>query len=291
MPSWYQGESFVNTGYRPIMPSIRDCLSSLFYLHNETGSILSHALAIPIILGLTAYTFGSVMTRPDLVGVGWQDRVVFGVLSVTNCLCLWNSATFHTFCCHSHSVNHSCLMADFVGIVINIAGCFLASMYYGFYCNKPAQLGYIVFALCFGLAAVIVNTSKRFIHHKYMGLRLGMFMVFGFSGIIPILHISIEYGIVFTQRAMGLNYIFLIAGFAVTAAIAFHYKIPERAFPNTFDIWGNSHQIMHLCTFGVMLVHYFGVLESFRFWHSLNGDCSLDARTLNLDKHDPWWFW
>ncbi|KAI9339586.1 hemolysin-III related-domain-containing protein [Obelidium mucronatum] len=293
MPAWFQGVSFINSGYRPILPSVTHCLYSLCYIHNETGSIYSHLLAIVVFMGLTAHTFGVVFQQEGLEGVTVQDSVVFIFYFTASILCFFNSAVFHCFCCHSQNVSQSCLMADFVGILVGISAAFVASMYYGFYCNKPAQIGYIIFALCFGMASVILNTSHRFIDHKYMGLRLGMFLAFGISGVIPIIHVSAEFGFAFVQRAMGLNYIFLLTIFTAVAALCFHFKFPERVFPNTFDIWGNSHQIMHVSVVLLLVSHYFGILVSFQFWHTLNGECKIEPKSMGIvtQSYDAWNFW
>jgi len=36
-----EGNHYIETGYRPTVPSVRDCLLSLTYIHNETGTPIS----------------------------------------------------------------------------------------------------------------------------------------------------------------------------------------------------------------------------------------------------------
>lgn len=44
----------------------------------------------------------------------------------------------------------------------------------------------------------------------------------------------------------------------IVGAIIYTKKWPEKYYPNTFDIIGNSHNIFHLCT----------VISAFNHWRS-----------------------
>ncbi|ORY48943.1 HlyIII-domain-containing protein [Rhizoclosmatium globosum] len=288
MPPWYQIDSFINTGYRPIMPSFKKCVESLFYIHNETGSIYTHAIGVPIVLALAVHSFGPVMHHLELTGVGWEDIVIFSMYHIFHLICYWNSAVFHTFCCHSQTVNHNCLMADLLGICASLSANFLAYMYYGFYCEESTKFVYMSCFTALACATVAVNTFKRFMDPKYSILRMGLFLAFGYSGLIPMVHILWKHGLEYTQRSLGLNYMLLMAITNTTGAVCFGFKIPERYFPITFDFWGNSHQIMHVMVLAGNVFLYFGLAESFRFWHTLNGTCSVDIGSMNVTSYDPW---
>ena len=51
--------------------------------------------------------------------------------------------------------------------------------------------------------------------------------------------------------------------FTITAII-YALKFPERYFPGTFDIFGNSHQIFH---FGVLAGSLFHIYSSWKMFH------------------------
>ena len=47
------------------------------------------------------------------------------------------------------------------------------------------------------------------------------------------------------------------------------FKYPEKRFPRRFDIFGTSHQILHVMVVLAGLVHMFGVLQVFDFYISM----------------------
>ncbi|ORY45072.1 HlyIII-domain-containing protein [Rhizoclosmatium globosum] len=275
MPEWYQHEYFIWTGYRPITGSTWDCLYSITYLHNETGNIWTHGLGALIFILLTGYTWGHLFREDGLTGVNWRDHLIALELHIGVISCLFFSAVFHTMCCHSQTVHRSCLKADYVGIVLHIGGCFVASIYYCFYCEKTLQTIYLSLIISFGAAVIFTNVSKRFMKREYARLRLGFFIGFGFWGIIPIIHSCLIHSFQFTQRSIGLNYIFIVALFDFGGAMIVNFRIPERFIPGSFDYIGQSHQIMHICIVLGAITHYLGFIEVFKFWHVQNGVCAL----------------
>lgn len=56
MPKHLQFNPYIFTGYRPLL-SIWGCLSSLFYLHNETINILSHGNILSNFFFILHYLF------------------------------------------------------------------------------------------------------------------------------------------------------------------------------------------------------------------------------------------
>ena len=46
-------------------------------------------------------------------------------------------------------------------------------------------------------------------------------------------------------------------------AITYALKIPERFFPETFDIWMQSHTIFHWYVVAAALLHFWGSLRAF----------------------------
>ena len=51
------------------------------------------------------------------------------------------------------------------------------------------------------------------------------------------------------------------AGTAIYAA-----RIPERWYPTKFDIYGSSHQIMHVLVVCGAVSHAMGLLKAFQYW-------------------------
>ncbi|KAI9335769.1 hemolysin-III related-domain-containing protein [Obelidium mucronatum] len=283
MPDWYQHEKFIWSGYRPINPSIKACILSLFtHVHNETGNIWTHLIGSILFIALTGFTWGYLFRKQGLVGVDWRDHLIAAELHLSVISCFTFSTLFHTMCCHSQTVHRSCLKADYVGIVFHIGGCFLASVYYLFYCNETLRIVYMSLIFGTGLAVTVTNVSKRFLKREYAKLRLGLFIAFGMIGIFPIAHACVLYGFSFTQRAIGLNYIFLVALSNLGGSMIFNFRIPERFAPGAFDYWGQSHQIMHVCIVMGAISHYLGFIQAFQFWHFRNGDCVIPLIEMDL---------
>ena len=46
------------------------------------------------------------------------------------------------------------------------------------------------------------------------------------------------------------------------------FRIPERWRPGSFDVWGASHQIFHVCAVLGAALHYKGLLKGFDYNHS-----------------------
>ncbi|OMJ20876.1 Adiponectin receptor protein 2 [Smittium culicis] len=101
VPDWAV-EPFIFSGYRPIHPSYKSCLNSVFKIHNETGNIWSHLIGALFIVSLFFVT--SFYTIPHLEKFGNVDfgsRVFIYVYLTSALFCLLASSLFHTFICHS----------------------------------------------------------------------------------------------------------------------------------------------------------------------------------------------
>ncbi|KAJ5646437.1 hemolysin-III channel protein Izh2 [Penicillium lividum] len=102
IPAWYSDNPYILTGYRPISNSTRNCLSSLFYLHNESINIYTHL--IPSILFLlaewTLYQYIQIWYPHAAI----QDQAIFTFFLLTATICLGMSAIFHTLMNHSEKI-------------------------------------------------------------------------------------------------------------------------------------------------------------------------------------------
>jgi adiponectin receptor len=65
---------------------------------------------------------------------------------------------------------------------------------------------------------------------------------------------------------MSLNYFLGLGILNFTGAAIYAARIPERWFPRTFDIWGSSHQIMHVLVVLGALTFERGLLKAVEFW-------------------------
>ncbi|OMJ30057.1 Adiponectin receptor protein 2 [Smittium culicis] len=101
VPDWAV-EPFIFSGYRPIIPSYKSCLNSIFKIHNETGNIWSHLLGALFIVSMFFVTSFYTIPRLEKFGnVDFGSRIFIYVYLTSALFCLLASSLFHTFICHS----------------------------------------------------------------------------------------------------------------------------------------------------------------------------------------------
>lgn len=141
VPAWH-AESFILTGYRPATHSVKFCLESLAYLHNETANIYTHL--IPALVSAVLATRVSWYFRTAFPTATRSDRLVFEIYLATSVLCFAVSSLYHTLRCHSRYYNDLWLRIDYVAILFQILGSFVSGIYIGFYCEPQLQKLYWV---------------------------------------------------------------------------------------------------------------------------------------------------
>lgn len=52
------------------------------------------------------------------------------------------------------------------------------------------------------------------------------------------------------------------------------FQVPERLRPYKYDIWGSSHQILHVAVILAGLAHMFGLFRAFQHLHTRGSRCS-----------------
>ncbi|EHB10068.1 Adiponectin receptor protein 1 [Heterocephalus glaber] len=71
-----------------------------------------------------------------------------------------------------------------------------------------------------------------------------------------------------------MGWFFLVAVTYITGAGLYAVRIPERFFPGKFDIWFQSHQILHVPVVAVAFVYFYRVSNLQEFRYSLEGSCT-----------------
>jgi adiponectin receptor len=139
---WQHDNEYLHTCYRVPSNSYKSSLSSLFYLHNQTGNIYTHLLGALLFTLAGFHVFATITTRYATADA--YDLLAFGVFLGSAIFCFGVSATFHVFGNHSSRVYHAWLMLDLYGIFVLIAGTVFSGTYYGFYCEKKWWVVYSV---------------------------------------------------------------------------------------------------------------------------------------------------
>lgn len=188
--------------------------------------------------------------------------------------CLGASAVYHTFYVMSPRIDKFLHRFDMAGINILIFGSVYTVLYYFFYCNPKIKAIYVT--CCFlSCSAVFIASMGNYIHKpenvKLKGL---MFASLGLSNAIPLGHV-LYLGINASHENdnVPVNKVFLglaMMGALYLIGLCFYvFKIPERFYPKTFDIWLNSHAIWHIFVFAAAVTHLFSVISLYSIRKSL----------------------
>ncbi|CAG2103473.1 unnamed protein product [Medioppia subpectinata] len=252
LPKWLQDNDFLHKGHRPPLPSFRQCFKSVFRLHTETGNIWTHGLGAALFVLLFAYS----MVTFDYRERSFVDGLMLGIYFCGAITCLSFSTIFHTCSCHSREVSKFCSKLDYCGISIQIIGSMIPALYYGFYDNQIMYLTYITVGVVLCIISIVISMWDKFSEPKFRPLRVGVFLVFGLSNVVP----GIHWAIVLESHLIGSFLLFILQGMLyVIGAALYAIRIPERFFPGKCDYWFQSHQIFHILVVTAAIVHLNGI--------------------------------
>ncbi|KAK3102625.1 hypothetical protein FSP39_012753 [Pinctada imbricata] len=267
LPDWLKDNDFLHTGHRPPTNSFLVCFKSIFRIHTETGNIWTHLLGMIAFMGIAAYFF----SRPT-VEVQWQEKAVFSAFFIGAILCMSFSWIFHTVYCHSERIGKLFNKLDYCGIALLTMGSFVPWLYYSFYCNIGPKIAYLSLIFILGSCCIVVSLWDKFSEPEFRGIRAGVFIALGLSGVIPALHYVITEGFDHAINFAALGWLVLMAVLYIVGALIYAFRVPERIFPGKFDIWFQSHQIFHVFVLAAAFVHYHGISKIANYRLTL-GEC------------------
>ena len=271
LPEWQRDNEHIISGYRRPSHSFRNSLESTKYIHNETVNIHSHLLGAALFFSLPAAVRFSLPT--SFHTAQWADVVVFSLFFYGVAVCFLLSSTFHIFSNHSPKINILGNQLDYLGIVILMWGSTIPTVYYGFYCDPDLQQRYWTVVSMLAVGCVVATFNSRFRSPALRPYRAAMYGGLGASAIVFITHGLLLYGWKLQNRRMSLNWMGLMTFFNLTGAFAYVIRVPERWYPRKFDIYGNSHQILHVMVILAGLAHMFGIFSAFNFVHGQGSPC------------------
>jgi len=70
------------------------------------------------------------------------------------------------------------------------------------------------------------------------------------------------------NQRMRIDYFIGLGVLNFVGAATYGLRIPERWYPKTFDVFGASHQIMHVLVMFGALSHSIGLIKAFDYWHA-----------------------
>ncbi|KAL9654475.1 hypothetical protein ABK040_010495 [Willaertia magna] len=308
---------YLFSGYRKLpINSIKQCIYSMFTLHNETLNIWTHFLPGCYFLYLTFF----VTFQLYHVGKSFGDCFISVFYYLSGSLTYFLSAYYHLFRMNNLKSYHYCLTCDLRGIISLLSGANVWSAYYllegfqktSFLFTVLSFVGY--FQLWMWIPKMVTKrlTNQRTLYFSIYGT-LGLTIIlmrfylqqhYIFNHEMNLFHLlkcvfyndldlknisntlpngNLIYEVLFLNRLYFWLYVrtFSLLGLGM---IIRSLKIPERFKPYIFDIFGSSHQIFH--TLGALstIINHFELFDLYMMHESSTTQTKLLAILNNGSK-------
>ncbi|XP_037952241.1 flocculation protein FLO11 isoform X2 [Teleopsis dalmanni] len=256
MPQYLQFNPYVLKGYRPLQ-TFKGCLFSLFYWHNETINILTHAIPIVYILAIV----------PGLMP--WEKGYRFlSFCHVFGSVAPWcGSFVYHLFMNieKGENVYYRLLKLDMVGIWVSQSFGALPLVTAATYCFSYKWKWLIITSYCllslWGLYKALTASSP-------WQRRLCFAMPFTMRSILTVLR---TLGLVGGNR-VALSHVYLQDGVSILGGAIGAMRIPEKWFPGLVDFYLNSHNIMHVLVVVAVYSMHKATLRDFEWMSTTSCD-------------------
>lgn len=203
---------------------------------------------------------------------------------------LWKTLihpSHHAFQNHSKEIWQLGLQVDHLGIVLVMWSSMVPSNYFGFYCSPRLLYLYntiviapfpltlhvsansMAQATASALGCAILTMKPKFRSPTYRVMRSTMFALLGLSAFVPVVHGIIINGWKIQNQRMAITYFLGLGLLNGTGTAIYAARIPEKWYPRTFDIYGSSHQIMHVLVACGALSHAIGLVKAFDYWNTM----------------------
>ncbi len=248
----YMRMDHIFSGYR-VGGNYHSCLRSIFEIHNETGNVWTMILTSICSTGLLLWSVCSFL--PSISSTTVIDYLVFIVFWISCVIHLPFSVLNHLFVAISEEVAHKWKILDICFIYVAAWLLNITESYYTF----SDELSWMYW-FNIGTGAVICIT---FIYLTMFKTRQGIptekekhtnrIGIASFTYIFPMFFHLIR------GATIGIFDLGSLSAFGTPLSLAlgaflFVKRIPEVFAPGKYDIWGNSHQLMH---FTLLIAHIF----------------------------------
>jgi adiponectin receptor len=272
---WQVGNKYILSGYRKANADYGEVLISLTFLHNETCSIYTHLIgALLLPLAATLLTFS--LDESRFLDAASTDYAVLGLYFMCAETCLIFSTLYHLMLSHSQHLEVFWLSMDMLGIVIMIVATLFSGIYFGFPCEPRLRNLHLAIVLSTGTITTFLISNPALKRPRWWKWKVGSFVAFGASSLIPIVHGFQRYGIKYMLLYAGMKWYLLEISFYATGVCLYTFRIPERFAPGKLDIWGSSHQIFHVTVLCGIVAHVAALVQAFTAFNTLDV-CQLEG--------------
>ncbi|ODV97656.1 hypothetical protein PACTADRAFT_63101 [Pachysolen tannophilus NRRL Y-2460] len=257
IPEWQRDNHYIRKGYVRETLSFELCLDSLSYFHNESVNIYTHLIpGFSVLLSLGFFLIAGKHFIPAYASTTFLDYFFIDLFLFGLSCCLSLSAGFHCFKCHSDPILRLGNKFDYLGIVTLIVTSMVGIIYYS-YIDHPA-IAYFFASITFilGFICSIISIKEKFSHPDFRAIRAFMFIIFGLSGVFPVLYGIHTFGWDESVKRSSLNYLIMEGALYITGALLYAFRIPEKFNPGKYDFIGHSHQIFHLFVISAAYCHW-----------------------------------
>lgn len=265
LPEWQKDNCYILSGYVRETFSYLECLRSLTYLHNESVNIYTHL--IPGIAFFFACIFSYRFFIDNYETTTWKDNFIFILFALGASAALSLSSSFHCLKCHSEYVASFGNKLDYLGIILLIITSMVSLLYYALIDTQTARNFFWGLTFSLGAICTVFSLSDKFRTNEWRAYRALMFVLFGLSGIFPIIYGAWLYGLLEVYARSQLKWIILEGVFYCFGAFLYAVRIPERFSPGKFDLIGHSHQIFHVLVVVAAFCHAKGLVGSYHYCH------------------------
>lgn len=277
LPDWLRDNPFLQHGHRLQTKSLRECIDSLWYWNNESANIWTHlggailifSLGLAGIIQLAIWQSTGTLHTARITDLLLILPTFFGAV-----LCLSFSALMHTFYCKSPQTCATMCRFDYAGIVVLISGSIVSITYFGLRCDGDIRAGFLGFSSAVAVLCIYLLVIRTdLLGPRWTKLRVFMFTLLGFSGLVPLTISAIRHPWTYVDCAWMLTrYSIPSALLQILGGLLYAYRVPERYYPGAFDYVGHSHSLLHCCVVIAVFIQGVGLWESWMLWNGPKGE-------------------
>jgi len=193
----------------------------------------------------------------------------FAPMLLGACLCMLSSTSYHVWWNYSPTALKLLSRVDYCAIAVLCAAHSLSGVFFGFYCSPPhaaTTAPYTVGVLAATAATVVAIMHPRFDSPAFRTTRAVTFSTLGGICFAPLAHMGAVSGWNHPEFVAEASWLAAVALAYLAGAVLFASRFPECCAPRgRHDLWGASHQLMHVCVIGAAGLHWWACVRAFRY--------------------------
>jgi adiponectin receptor len=230
--------------------------SSQWLINVSPANIWSHLIGALYICGGLYQFLSTTDSQSEYLDVA---AVSLFFLCCTTCFAL--SAVYHTLSDHSQGVHDCYNKLDHLGILVVLWGAGASSSHFIWSRHPEIEYSYLLISTTVALACGRITQQPKFRTRKYRTMRVVIYVLSVIGMSAPFFHGWYTLGLQGLEDAMDITSFMRMVLLVGVGGGLYVSRIPERWFPITFDLLGQSHNWLHVLVLIAGLVRLQGLLE------------------------------